>query len=66
MKIPRELRPTAQQARKAGWTVTHTRNGHLAWKPPTGQTVYSPSTPSDHRSVANVLGKLRRSGLKLR
>jgi hypothetical protein len=64
VKIPRDLRATAKRAREAGWTVTHTKGGHLAWKPPAGQTVYSPSTPSCSRSVANVLGKLRRAGLR--
>lgn len=64
MKIPRDLRSAARRARAAGWTVTETRGGHLAWKPPAGRTVFSPSTPSDRRSVANVLGKLRRAGLR--
>jgi predicted RNA binding protein YcfA (HicA-like mRNA interferase family) len=64
MRIPKDLRPTARRARQAGWTVTNTRGGHLAWKPPAGRTVYSPSTPSDSRSIANVIGKLRRAGLR--
>lgn len=64
MKIPRDLRPAARKAREAGWTITRARNNHLAWKPPNGRTVYCPSTPSDPRSVANVLGKLRRAGLR--
>jgi predicted RNA binding protein YcfA (HicA-like mRNA interferase family) len=63
--IPKELQPAAKHARKAGWTVEPTRGGHLAWVPPEGQTVYSPSTPSCSRSVANVLAKLRRAGLRL-
>lgn len=64
MKIPRDLKAAAERARKAGWTITQTRSGHLAWKPPSGQTVFCPGTPSDHRSIANVISKLRRAGLK--
>lgn len=64
MKIPRDLRPAAAVARAAGWTITTTRNSHLAWRPPSGPTVYSSSTPSDRRAVANTLGKLRRAGLR--
>lgn len=64
MKIPRELRATADKARAAGWTISHTRGGHLAWKSPAGRTVFCPSTPSDRRSVANVIGKLKRAGLR--
>jgi predicted RNA binding protein YcfA (HicA-like mRNA interferase family) len=66
VKIPRDLRPAAKQARKAGWTLSLTRGGHLAWHSPAGRTVFCPATPSDRRSVANVIGKLRRKGLKLR
>jgi hypothetical protein len=66
MKIPPDYRPLAKRARKAGWTITGTRNGHLAWTSPTGRTVFSPSTPSDRRSLANVVGKLRRAGLDVR
>lgn len=64
MKIPRDLRKTAERAREAGWTISETNGGHLAWKPPTGRTVFCPSTPSDRRTVANVIGKLRRAGLR--
>lgn len=63
MRIPKDLRRTADQAIEAGWTIEQTRKGHLAWKSPEGETVFCPGTPSDHRSVANVIGKLRRAGL---
>lgn len=66
MKIPRDYRQLAKKARAAGWKVTTTRGGHLAWISPAGRTVYGPSTPSDRRSLRNVAGKLRRAGLKLR
>ncbi|MEV5750267.1 hypothetical protein AB0L00_20805 [Actinoallomurus sp. NPDC052308] len=66
LKIPRDLRQLARRAEAAGWTITLTSNNHLAWKPPSGRTVFCPSTPSDHRSVQNVIGKLRRAGLNTR
>jgi hypothetical protein len=66
VRIPRDLRQLARRAEAAGWIITLTGSNHLAWKPPSGQTVFCPSTPSDHRSVQNVIGKLKRAGLKTR
>lgn len=63
MKIPKDLRPLAKAARAQGWVIEHTRNGHLAWRSPAGVTVYTPSTPSDHRGVLNTRRDLRRHGL---
>jgi hypothetical protein len=66
VKIPRDYRTLAKRARNAGWSITQTGSGHLAWKSPAGRTVYCPSTPSDRRSLLNVVGKLRRAGLNTR
>lgn len=66
MKIPSDYRPLAKLARDAGWTITFTRKNHLAWTSPDGKTVFSPSTPSDYRSLPRVISKLRRAGLNTR
>lgn len=42
------------EAEAAGWTVTHTRGGHLRFTHPDGHVVYGSGTPSDQRSVRNV------------
>jgi predicted RNA binding protein YcfA (HicA-like mRNA interferase family) len=64
LRIPDALRSMADLAAKLGWTVTHTRSGHLRWRSPDGVTVFTPSTPSDHRSSKNSRAQLRRAGLK--
>lgn len=65
MKIPRDLQLAARLARAAGWTITQTGGGHLAWRPPNGRAVFCSSTPSDRRAMANTIGKLRRAGLEV-
>lgn len=65
MKIPKEYRPLAAKAKEQNWTISPTRGGHLVWLSPKGDKVYSPSTPSDFRSLPNVIRKLKHKGLKL-
>jgi hypothetical protein len=64
--IPREYRWLARRAKAAGWQISRTRGGHLAWKPPKGPTLFSPCTPSDRRSLNNFARKLARAGLNTR
>jgi hypothetical protein len=64
VKIPSDYKRIAKQARAQGWTIGPTRNGHLIWRSPRGVKVYTPSTPSDHRSLPNVIRKLRHAGLE--
>lgn len=67
MRIPRELRKASRAARKQGWRIELTRNGHLRWVPPHRhrEIVYTPCTPSEYRSIRNALSALRLSGLRL-
>jgi predicted RNA binding protein YcfA (HicA-like mRNA interferase family) len=47
---------------KAGYTITPTRNRHLAVQHPDKPgTVILPLTPSDHRSLKNATAQLRRT-----
>ena len=62
-RIPRELRPLARYACKAGWHISVTRGGHLRWRSPDGELVFTARTPSDRRNRLNVRAELRRAGL---
>lgn len=37
--IPKDLRKLAREARRAGWTITVARSGHLHWDPPNGPRI---------------------------
>ncbi len=63
--VPRMFRPLAQRALAQGWTIEKTSKSHLRWQAPTGEVVFTASTPSDRRVVMNVRSDLRRRGLVL-
>ena len=65
MKIPKEYRPLAKAAREQDWTIGPTKGGHLVWISPSGGKVFTPATPSDWRSLPNVIRKLKHKGLQL-
>jgi hypothetical protein len=65
MKIPRDQRPLARQARGQGWSLHLRRNGHILWRSPEGTLVFSASTPSDWRTIHRLRSELRRHGLAL-
>jgi hypothetical protein len=44
-----------------GWTIEKTNGGHLRFKGPKGELVFSGSTPSDWRSLANLRASLKRA-----
>lgn len=52
-------------AKRQSWTVTPTQGGHLRWVAPGGQSVWTPSTPGEGRSLANTRARLERQGLTL-
>lgn len=60
----RDLSDLLRDVRRAGWSVTTTGGGHLRLCPPRkGSCIYTGSTPSDHRSLANLRAQLKRAGL---
>jgi hypothetical protein len=65
IRIPSGLEKAAGAAALAGWDISLTSGGHLAWKPPGGGCghVITSATPSDHRSALNAIALLRRAGL---
>lgn len=61
-----DLKNLQRIATAQGWTVERQRSGHLRWYPPDrGPFVVSQHTASDYRSYRNLLGQLRRAGLRL-
>ena len=59
----KETARLAEQAESAGWTVGKTRNNHIVFAAPTGQKVFTSSTPGDKRATKNLRAQLRRAGL---
>jgi len=58
-----DLQQLIHTARKAGWSVHQRHGGHLCWRAPgRGVQVFSASSPSDWRSLANVRASLKRAG----
>lgn len=52
-------------ARDQGWRVEFTGSNHLRFlsRDRSVSPVYGPYTPSDHRSIKNLITKLRHAGL---
>jgi hypothetical protein len=63
----KDLKKLVRAARKQGWTVEQTKNGHWRFKAPDGiGLVHASGTASDHRSMANLLAQLKRYGFDRR
>ncbi|MDX1535620.1 MAG: hypothetical protein R3346_02575 [Candidatus Spechtbacterales bacterium] len=64
---PDALKEMVSEALDQNWRVERTGSGHLRFLSPDRSVspVFSPTTPSDVRSVKNVRGKLRRAGLNI-
>lgn len=45
-----------------GWTVEKTNGQHYKVCSPTGEMVFLPSTPGDHRALKNMKAALKRAG----
>ena len=41
MKVPRDMRALAREARRQGWSIEPRRAGHLTWRSPAGALVIS-------------------------
>lgn len=65
-RVPRAFKAAFKQARREGWDVVFTKNGHIRWQPPYGCAVFTPSSPSDYRGERNAIAKLRRAGLDVK
>lgn len=59
MKIQELLRT----AEKQGCRIERCKNNHWQIYPPTGGIIVASATPSDHRSIRDVVVRLRRAGV---
>ena len=55
-----DMRQLRKKAAALGWSAARTNGGHLRWTHKTGGIVFSPSTPSDVRSMRNTLARIKR------
>lgn len=53
-------------AKRAGWSISKKRSGHLKLVSPNGDVVFTASTPSDWRGTMNLAAQLRKLGLEVR
>lgn len=60
-----DLRDIEQAAIEQGWRVERTKRGHPVFYPPDPDKgpIYGSGTPSDRRSIRNLLAKLKSAGL---
>jgi hypothetical protein len=60
-----DLRDIEKAAKEQGFKVGRTKKGHPVFTPPdpTKGVIYGSGTPSDVRSIRNLLAKLRQAGL---
>jgi len=62
-----DLQQLIRQAVRQGWSVQQRPGGHLCWRSPGGGVqVFSASSRSDWRNLANIKASLRRHGLDMR
>lgn len=59
----KDLKVLLKKAREQGFTVRMNRRQHYRVTSPSGETISTPSTPSDYRSLREVRSKLRRIGM---
>jgi hypothetical protein len=60
-----DLKDLIKAAQRAGWTVVKRRNGHYKLTAPSGEFIFTASTPSDWRATLNLAAHLRRLGLEI-
>lgn len=61
----KELRVIVDIAIAQGWAFEHRRNNHLVLISPTGEKVFTSSTPSDWRALMKIKAQLRRMGVNI-
>ena len=58
------MRQLLKRLEKEGWDVERRKSGHVKISHPEGggQSVFASTSPSDHRSIKNTIGELRKIG----
>ena len=61
-----DLRRLKRELARQGWSVEPTGGGHWKFTPPdpTKRVVFASASPSDFRSMSNVIRDLERSGFR--
>ena len=63
--MEKEIRELLREAQRQGWRIEPTKRGHYkAWPPQGGPPVTISGTPSDWRSIRNVVALMRRLGFQ--
>jgi predicted RNA binding protein YcfA (HicA-like mRNA interferase family) len=64
--MAKDFKGIRKEAERQGWRVEVTKGGHWRFVPPdpTKPMVVTSSTPSDHRTLDNFIGRLRKSGFR--
>jgi len=61
--MSKEMKRIVKEAEALGWRVERTRNNHLSFYSPDGQSViHSGGTPQDWRATRNLVAQIRRYG----
>jgi hypothetical protein len=59
------MKKLVREAERQGWRVEPTKSGHWRFYAPDGEhIVHASGTPSDHRSLDNLVAQMRRYGFK--
>jgi hypothetical protein len=62
MSARKEVQQLIKKARLQGWVIVLTNGGHYKWTNPGGEFFFSPSSPSDPRSINNMESDLKARG----
>jgi hypothetical protein len=60
-RMKKDVKQLVQLYIQWGWKIDKTNGGHLRFRGPKGELVYSASTPSDWRALANLRAQLKRA-----
>jgi len=65
MGSEKDFKKVVKAAEEQGWTAKKTKKGHWQLYAPDGKNiVHAAGTPSDHRSLENVLSQMRKCGFE--
>jgi len=59
--MSKEVRQFIRRAKKDGWNIIKTLNGHFKLTKPGSDIVFASGTPGDHRSLRNAEQDMRRA-----
>lgn len=62
MKTPKGIKELEKVVRPHGWTWEISGSGHIRWRGPNGEQVFTGKTPSDNRAFKNALKDFRNQG----